>query len=104
VGGDRFDDRLDPLAPRRDGPHDRRAPRTIRREVEHRGDLRRGAVRALAVRLVDHEDVGDLENPRLDRLDVVAQTGTSTTAIVSAAFTMSTSSWPTPTVSTRTRS
>ena len=42
-------------------------------EVEHHRQLRHRAVGALALGLVDDEDVGDLEDPGLDRLDVVAE-------------------------------
>ena len=42
---------------------------------EHRAELRRGAQRAGPVALVDHDEVGHLEEPRLDRLDLVAHLG-----------------------------
>ena len=42
-------------------------------EREHHLEIARDAIGAVAVGLVEHEDVGDLEDPRLDRLDVVAQ-------------------------------
>ena len=41
-------------------------------KLEHRPQVAHGAVRALAIGLVDIEDVRDLEDARLDRLNVVA--------------------------------
>ena len=43
--------------------------------IEHVHEVALGAIGALAVGLVDDEHVGDLEQARLDRLDVVAQAG-----------------------------
>ena len=42
---------------------------------EHRPQLRCGPLRARLVALVDHDEVGDLEQARLDRLDLVAHLG-----------------------------
>ena len=47
-------------------------PGVVAREVEHHRSSRDRAVGAVAVGLVDDEDVGDLEDAGLDRLDVVA--------------------------------
>ena len=44
-------------------------------EGEHHLEVVSDPVGAVAVGLVEHEDVGDLEDPRLDRLDVVTQAG-----------------------------
>ena len=56
---------------------DRRAPRVVRQvgQVEHLHQVTPGLVDALAVGLVDHEDVGDLHQPGLVRLDAVAPAG-----------------------------
>jgi hypothetical protein len=54
------------------GLDDRRAPGLVRRQVEHHRELGDRPVRSIPLRLVDDEDVGDLQDPRLDRLDVVA--------------------------------
>ena len=62
-----------PLVGRSDGGEDGRLPLPLL-EVPHRDhrlDLSLRLVGSVPVRLVDDEDVGDLENPRLDRLDVV---------------------------------
>src|SRR6266550_245377 len=52
---------------------DRTLPRAILREREHLREIARGVVRTGTVRLVHDEHVGDLEDARLDRLDVVAE-------------------------------
>ena len=58
----------------RDRPHDLDLlALAVRAQIEHVHEVALGAIRALAVRLVDDEHVGDLEQARLDRLDVVAE-------------------------------
>ena len=66
-----------PLPGRRFGLHDRRppAPAGVGVEREQRLDRRHRAIRPLAIRLVDHEDVGDLHDPGLERLHLVARAG-----------------------------
>ena len=59
-------------ARRRDGFHDRRDPRAVLPELEHLEDLEDDPVRAVAVGFVHDEQVRDLHEARLDRLDVVA--------------------------------
>jgi hypothetical protein len=44
-------------------------------ELEHLAELAHRPVRAVQVRLVDHEDVGHLEDAGLDGLDVVTHPG-----------------------------
>ena len=66
---------------------------------------RYGGVRAGPVGLVDHEDVGDLQDAGLDRLDRVAHArARAAPAWCPRATAISTSAWPTPTVSTSTTS
>ena len=62
------------LAGRRLGLDDRRtpAPVRVRLERQHRLHRRHRPVRSLAIRLVHDEDVGDLHDPGLERLDLVA--------------------------------
>src|SRR5208283_3246422 len=56
--------------------HDRRSPVVLAHgERLHRPDLALHSLRAVAVRLVDHEDVGDLHDSGLDRLHLVAHAG-----------------------------
>ena len=59
-------------ARRRDGLDDRRDPGAVLAELEHLEDLLHDAIGAVAVGLVHDEEVGDLHEARLDRLDVVA--------------------------------
>src|SRR5438094_1425960 len=70
-------DRLDELrhtVPRLGGrPQNRSLPGTILGEREHLREVARGLVGAGAIRFVHNEDVGDLKDPRLDRLYVVAE-------------------------------
>ncbi len=70
---DRLDDLVDALLAGGDGLEHRRLPRTVgpRREREHVRQLAGGLRGALAVRLVDHVDVADLEDPGLRGLDAV---------------------------------
>src|SRR5882724_7006943 len=70
------------LARRRDGAQEgRRGPRRLAGpgrplgDLEHRREVAQREVGALAVALVDDEDVGDLEQPRLERLHAVAEAG-----------------------------
>ena len=55
-------------------PNDRRTPAAgeLGDHVEHGGQFAHELRRPVAVRLVDHEDIGDLHDPGLDRLDLVA--------------------------------
>ena len=113
------------LHPVRDGARRRRAPprpprhaaprcaRSAAASSPRRGPRARAAsarslkvaLGALAVGLVEHEDVGDLHDAGLDRLDVVAQArAPRPRAPCPRSRTTSTSSWPTPTVSTSTQS
>ena len=104
----------DPLAAAGHGAQDGRQPGTRRlgvrpvmaviAEGEHHLEIARHAVDPVAIGLVEHEDIGDLENPRLDRLDVVTQARHRDDENRVDAATTSTSSWPTPTVSTSTQS
>ena len=59
------------------GRHDRRLPAVARRaaQVQHRAQLANQRVGALAIGLVDHKDIGDLQNAGLDRLHIVAHAG-----------------------------
>ncbi len=60
--------------PRRNVGHaGRLVPR--RRGHQHRPQLRGGPLRARLVALVHHDEVGDLQQARLDRLDLVAHLG-----------------------------
>ena len=76
------DDVVDALPARGDGLDDRRRPRVARRTgprarpsvIMWRSSRDRG-VGAVAVGLVDHEDVADLEDAGLRRLDAVAHAG-----------------------------
>ena len=76
---DRRDHVVDALGPGGDGLHDRRPPRAGHRvpsaERLHVPQVARHLVGAVAVGLVDHEDVGDLEDAGLRRLDAVAHPG-----------------------------
>ena len=58
---------------------DRRAPRAgigmPSAETEHVPQVPHGRIRAVTVGLVDHEDVRDLQNPGLCRLDAVTHAG-----------------------------
>ena len=47
--------------------------RSPRAQIEHVHEVALGAIGALAIGLVDDEHVGDLEQARLDRLDVIAE-------------------------------
>src|SRR5205823_521736 len=74
VAPDSLDEIVDPLARCRDGPNDGRLPVVpSHAERQHLRQVLRGLVRPRTVSLVDDEDVGDLEDPGLDGLDVVAQ-------------------------------
>ena len=71
-------------------------------EHEHALEIADGGVGPTPVGLVDDEHVADLEQTGLARLDRVPQPGVTTTIVVSAVPAIATSTWPTPTVSTRT--
>ena len=72
---------------------------------DHALDVAVRGVGAVPVGLVDHEDVGDLEDARLDRLDRVAHArARAAPAWCRRGEATSTSAWPTPTVSTSTTS
>ncbi len=105
---DRGDDVVDALAARRRPPAPPAAatrPARARRGAIMPWMSRYGGVGAVAVGLVDHEHVGDLEDAGLDRLDARRPCpGASSTSVVSASEATSTSAWPTPTVSTSTTS
>ena len=59
-----------------DRAHDRHAPLgMLGREALHVFEVFDGAIRAVSIGFVDHEHVGYFENPCLDRLDVIAQSG-----------------------------
>ena len=80
-------DRLEQLrhVPGRPRPRLRRIGRRAlprgRSMREHRLDLHDRAIGALPVGLVHHEDVGDLHDPGLQGLHLVAEPGTSTTKL-----------------------
>src|SRR5439155_15220670 len=57
----------------RDGLLNWRRPAALGAELEHRPQVGDEPVRAGDVGLVDHQNVGNLEDARLDSLDVVAQ-------------------------------
>ena len=63
-----------PFAGRRLGLHDRRPPLAGRERLQrqHRLDRRHRPIGALAIGLVDDEDVGDLHDAGLERLHLVA--------------------------------
>ena len=61
----------DSLAAQRIGQHDRRLPLASVIEREHRPELRGHRARRRMIRLVDRDHVGDLHDPRLERLDGV---------------------------------
>ena len=67
----RFRQRVDPRAVAGDRPDDRRPPGTRLAQGQHGLEVGGQPVGTGMVGLVDHEDVGDLQDPRLDRLDVV---------------------------------
>ena len=66
-------ERLDALAGGRHRSQDGDVRAVALGEPLHRLELALGAVGALAVALIDDEDVGDLEEPGLDGLDLVAE-------------------------------
>ena len=76
---ERGDELVDPLPRGGDGAHHGRAPgravdlAAVQRD--HVLELLHGGVRAVPVGLVDHEDVGHLEDPGLGRLDGVPHPG-----------------------------
>src|SRR5205807_7719101 len=73
---DRVVEFLDSLPERRYRLHDRRnVIAVLLDQRHHHGDLGDGAVRAGAIRFVDHKDVADLHDAGLDGLDVVAHSG-----------------------------
>ncbi len=72
---DRRPQLVDALAGRRGGGDHRRPPVAGVGEVEHALEVAAGVVDARAVGLVDDEDVGDLEEPGLVRLDGVPPAG-----------------------------
>ena len=72
--GDRRHQLGEAVAGLRGGPHDRWHPRCpALAEPEHLREVARRLVRSRTVRLVHDDDVRDLEDARLDRLDVVAE-------------------------------
>ena len=74
-------------------------------EMEQRVQMALGGVGAGEIRLVQREHVGDLEQARLDRLHLVAEPGhASRRRSCARGRAISSSSWPTPTVSTSTTS
>src|SRR5438309_5388396 len=74
VGLDRGAELRDAFALRGDGLHDGDVV-ILRRQLEHLAEIAHGAIRTLPIGLVDAEQVGDFQDARLDRLDVVAQAG-----------------------------
>ena len=75
---ERLDHLVDALAARGDGLDDRRPPAPGPRaspRPEHVAQVADGGVGAVAVGLVDHEHVGDLQDAGLRRLDAVAHAG-----------------------------
>jgi hypothetical protein len=75
VSLNRGDEVADPLALRRGGEDDRHLPRGRLPEVQHLEQVPGDLPGAVAVGLVDHEDVGDLEDAALGHLDHVAESG-----------------------------
>src|SRR5919108_1129384 len=69
---DRGPELRDPFSLRGDGLHDRHLV-VFSGKLEHLAQVADRPVGALAIRLVDAEQIRDLEDPRLDRLDVVAE-------------------------------
>ena len=83
----------------------RQAPSGRSAEREHRAQVAADLVGAVAVGLVDDVHVADLEDAGLRRLDAVAHArARAAPAWCRRAPAISTSLWPTPTVSTRTTS
>ena len=75
---DRLHQLVDALAAGRDGLDHRRSPQpglAAVAEADHVADVADGGVGAVAVGLVDDEDVADLEDPGLGGLDAVAHAG-----------------------------
>ena len=69
---DLLDELVDALAARGLGLDDRDAPAALRRERQHAADLADHRVGQRVVGLVDDDDVRDLHDARLERLDAVA--------------------------------
>jgi hypothetical protein len=75
---DRLDQLVEPIAPHSNRFHDRRSPvsgRAALAEPDHVLDLTHRGVGPVAVGLVDREDVADLEDAGLGRLDAVSHPG-----------------------------
>ena len=70
-----LDELLDPLAADGLGLDDRHAPAALGAEREHAADLADHRVGQRVVGLVDDDDVGDLHDAGLQRLDRVARAG-----------------------------
>src|SRR3954464_11977034 len=64
-----------PLVAGRHGLHDGRQPVAVLADRQHHLEVLGRLLHPVAVGLVDHEDVGDLQDSRLDGLDVVPQAG-----------------------------
>ena len=75
VLGDAVGQLLDALAGGGLGANDRHAPARLRAKREDRADLAHHRVGQRMVGLVDHDHIGDLHHPRLQRLDRVAGAG-----------------------------
>ena len=70
-----LDELVDALAAAGLGLDDRHPPAALRRERQHAADLAHHRVGQRVVGLVDDDDVGDLHDPGLQRLDRVARAG-----------------------------
>ena len=75
MGVERRVERLQAAPLQGDGLHERDGPVLARAEREHHLEGGGGMGGFGAVALVEHDDVGDLRDPRLDRLDPVARAG-----------------------------
>src|SRR3989442_798691 len=70
---DRVEQQREAIAGLRRGADDRRLPRPVPRQRQHLREVARRLVRSGPIGLVYDEDIRDLEDARLDRLDVVAE-------------------------------
>ncbi len=68
-------ERVDALVPHRFGEHDRRLPPGVGGEREHGADVARERLGTGLMHLVDGDHIGDLHDPRLQRLHRVAGAG-----------------------------
>src|SRR2546422_5330266 len=77
VACDLIEQSCDAFVTRRDARHERRLPRVTFTSThrQHHAQLRDRALRPLTVRLVDGVNIGDLDNARFQRLNVVSEAG-----------------------------